>query len=157
MGDIFPTGWFAVDNAFKHLPESEIAEATAVVIGCGPVGLCAVANAADRKPKHLIAVDSVPERLEQAKALGAEPWNFMTDREGLNKRILELTNGRGADLIVEVVGLSPALRMGYDLVRPFGIISSVGVHNGEVCSEDVAVAAGILLTRIDPMERRRCL
>jgi threonine dehydrogenase-like Zn-dependent dehydrogenase len=70
--------------------------------------------------------------LQQAKGLGAEPWNFMTDREGLEKRVKELTNGRGADVVIEVVGLSPALKLGYDLLRPWGIISSVGVHNAEV-------------------------
>lgn len=35
-------------------------------------------------------------------------------------------------LILEVVGMSPALKMGFELLRPWGIISSVGVHNAEV-------------------------
>jgi threonine dehydrogenase-like Zn-dependent dehydrogenase len=99
----------------------------------GPVGLCALINALEYKPKHILAIDSVPSRLELARTLGAEPWNFQTDREGLGKRVLELTEGRGADAVIEVVGLSPALRMGFDLLRPWGVISSVGVHNGEVC------------------------
>jgi threonine dehydrogenase-like Zn-dependent dehydrogenase len=80
----------------------------------------------------LIAVDSVPSRLELARGLGAEPFNFMTDRSGLDARVKELTNGRGADVVMEVVGLSPALKMGFELLRPWGIISSVGVHNAEV-------------------------
>ena len=46
----------------------------------------------------------------------------------------ELTAGRGADAVIEVVGLSPALRTGFDLLRPWGTISSVGVHNAEVGS-----------------------
>jgi len=56
----------------------------------------------------------------------------MTDREGLNKRILEVTEGRGADVVIEVVGLSAALKMGFEILRPWGVISSVGVHNAEV-------------------------
>lgn len=132
MADIFPTGWFAAHNAFKLLTKEQIAEATVVVIGCGPVGLCAVTNAADYKPKHLFAVDSVESRLELAKGLGAEPLNFQTDREGLEKRIKEVTGGRGADVVIEVVGLSPALKMGFEILRPWGILSSVGVHNGEI-------------------------
>ncbi|KAJ5933422.1 hypothetical protein N7454_005751 [Penicillium verhagenii] len=132
MGDIFPTGYFAAHNAFKNSTPEQIAEQTVVVIGCGPVGLCALINALEFKPKHLLAVDSVPSRLELAKSLGAEPWNFMTDREGLDKRIMELTEGRGADAVIEVVGLSPALRTAYDLLRPWGTISSVGVHNAEI-------------------------
>ncbi|PGH11586.1 hypothetical protein AJ80_07056 [Polytolypa hystricis UAMH7299] len=132
MADIFPTGYFAASNGFKQFTKEQIAELTVVVIGCGPVGLCAVANAEEYKPKNLLAVDSIPSRLDLAKSLGAEPWNFQTDREGLDKRVKELTNGRGADLVIEVVGLSPALQMGFDLLRPWGVLSSVGVHNGEI-------------------------
>jgi len=132
MADIFPTGYFAASNAFKLLTPEQIAESTAVVIGCGPVGLCAVIAAASFKPKHLFAVDSVPSRLDLAKSLGAEPLNFATDREGLEKRIKEVTDGRGADVVMEVVGLSPALKLGFDILRPWGILSSVGVHNAEI-------------------------
>ena len=150
MADIFPTGrvygiphlieillipfqgYFAAHNAFKEMSKEQITDATVVLIGCGPVGLCAVINAENYKPKHLLAVDSVPSRLELARSLGAEPWNFQTEREGLDKRVKELTDGRGADVVIEVVGLTPALRMGFELLRPWGIISSVGVHNAEV-------------------------
>jgi len=132
MADIFPTGYFAAHNAFKELTKEQIAESTVVLIGCGPVGLCALINAVDYKPKHLFAIDSIDSRLELAKSLGAEPLNFQKDREGLEKRIREVTSGRGADVVIEVVGLSPALKMGFEILRPWGIISSVGVHNGEV-------------------------
>ncbi|GAB1204728.1 hypothetical protein APSETT445_003391 [Aspergillus pseudonomiae] len=132
MADIFPTGYFAASNAFKGYTPEQISEQTVVLIGCGPVGLCALINALEFKPKHLLAVDSIPSRLELARSLGAEPWNFQQDREGLDKRVKELTNGRGADAVIEVVGLSPALRTGFDLLRPWGTISSVGVHNGEL-------------------------
>lgn len=77
-------------------------------------------------------MDSVDERLELARDLGAEPLNFLQDREGMERKIREVTDGRGADIVIEVVGLSPALRTAFDLVRPWGIISSVGVHNGEI-------------------------
>jgi threonine dehydrogenase-like Zn-dependent dehydrogenase len=109
MADIFPTGYFAAYNAFSQLTKQQIADATVVLIGCGPVGLCALINAEEYKPKHLLAVDGVSSRLELARELGAEPWNFQTDREGLDKRVKELTNGRGADVVIELVGLSPAL------------------------------------------------
>lgn len=132
MADIFPTGLFAAKNGFKDLTKEQVADSTVVLIGCGPVGLCALINAEEYKPKNLIAVDSVPSRLELARSLGAEPWNFQTDREGLDKHVKELTDGRGADVVIEVVGLSPALKMGFELLRPWGTISSVGVHNAEV-------------------------
>lgn len=132
MADIFPTGYFAAKNAFKEFSADEIKEAVVVLIGCGPVALCSLVNIVDYAPKHILAVDSVPSRLDLAKSLGAEPWNFMTDREGLNKRVLELTEGRGADAVIEIVGLSPALKMGFELLRPWGVISSAGVHNSEI-------------------------
>ncbi|OBT74441.1 hypothetical protein VF21_06601 [Pseudogymnoascus sp. 05NY08] len=132
MADIFPTGYFAATNAFTSLSEAAIQQSTVVVIGCGPVGLCALINALKYKPKNLLAVDGVEDRLGLANRLGAESWNYLTDREGLNSRIKELTNGRGADIVIEVVGLSSALKMGFDLLRPWGSISSVGVHNGEI-------------------------
>jgi len=132
MADIFPTGYFAAHNAFKELTSEQARESTVVLVGCGPVALCALVNILDHKPKHLLAVDSVQSRLDLAKKLGAEPHNFQTDREGLDKRVKELTDGRGADIVIEVVGLSAALKMGFELLRPWGVISSVGVHNGEV-------------------------
>ncbi|RBA13094.1 hypothetical protein FPRO05_13737 [Fusarium proliferatum] len=110
MADIFPTGFY----------------------GCGPVGLCAILAATHFKPRYLFAIDSVDSRLEQARKLGAEPLNFETDRAGLETRIKEVTEGRGADMVVEVVGQSPALRTAFDIVRPFGAISSIGVHNREI-------------------------
>lgn len=132
MADIFPTGYFGAKNAFKLMEPVKASEATVVVVGCGPVGLCAVVSALEHRPKHLFAVDSVDSRLELARKLGAEPLNFAKDKEGMVKRVKEVTDGRGADAVIEVVGLSPALRTAYDLLRPFGVISSIGVHNAEV-------------------------
>lgn len=132
MADIFPTGFFGASNAFKLLTPEQIADSTVVVVGCGPVGLCAVIAAANFKPKHLFAVDGVDSRLELAKSLGAEPLNFIKDKARMEDRIKEVTDGRGADVVIEVVGLSPALKTAFDLIRPWGIISSIGVHNGEV-------------------------
>ena len=125
-------GYFAAHNAFKDLSKDQVSDATVVLIGCGPVGLCALINAQEYKPKNLLAVDSIPSRLDLAKSLGAEPWNFQENREGLEKRVKELTEGRGADVVIEVVGLSPAIKMGFELLRPWGVISSVGLHNAEV-------------------------
>jgi threonine dehydrogenase-like Zn-dependent dehydrogenase len=132
MADIFPTGYYGAKNAFKLIDPLPACEATVVVVGCGPVGLCAVISALEYRPKHLFAIDSVDSRLELARRLGAEPLNFAKDKEGMVKRIKEVTDGRGADAVIEVVGLSPALRTAYDLLRPFGVISSIGVHNAEV-------------------------
>lgn len=132
MADIFPTGYFGSKNAFKEMTSEQVKSSTVVVVGCGPVGLCAIIAAKERGPKHLFAVDSVDSRLELAKSLGAEPLNFAKDAEGMIKKVKEVTEGRGADAVIEVVGLSPALKTAFDLIRPWGVISSIGVHNGEI-------------------------
>ncbi|KAH6869047.1 chaperonin 10-like protein [Thelonectria olida] len=132
MADIFPTGYFAAHNALGHLEPQTKESSVVVLIGCGPVGLCALIAALEHKPKALLAVDGIESRLATAKGLGAEPWNYLTEREGLEKRVRDLTDGRGADIVIEVVGHSSALEMGFQLLRPWGSISSVGVHNGEI-------------------------
>jgi threonine dehydrogenase-like Zn-dependent dehydrogenase len=133
MADIFPTGYFGVKSAMELCPTVNVKESTMVVIGCGPVGLCAIVCALHFQPKHLFAVDSVDSRLQMASKLGAQPLNFKDGIESMQERIRQVTDGRGADMVVEVVGLSPALRTAYELARPFGAISSIGVHNAEVC------------------------
>jgi threonine dehydrogenase-like Zn-dependent dehydrogenase len=132
MADIFPTGYFAADNALGKIDPELARESVVVLFGCGPVGLCALVAALEHKPRALLAVDGVPSRLETAKKLGAEPWNYQTQREELFQRVKELTEGRGADVVIEVVGHSSALDLGFQLLRPWGTISSVGVHNGEI-------------------------
>ncbi|KAK4150312.1 chaperonin 10-like protein [Chaetomidium leptoderma] len=129
MADVFPTGFFGARNGFAGLGTQDPSEAVAVVIGCGPVGLSAIVSALEYKPKHLFAIDAVESRLRVAKRLGAEPLNVADGQENIVSRIREVTEGRGADVVVEAVGLSPALRTAYDIVRPFGSISSIGVHN----------------------------
>jgi threonine dehydrogenase-like Zn-dependent dehydrogenase len=132
MADIFPTGYFAAANAFRGFSEETIQQSVVVLIGCGPVGLCALINALEFKPRIVLAVDRVESRLALAKKLGAEPWNDQTDREGLEKRVKELTDGRGCDVVIEGVGHADALKTGFDLLRPWGNISSFGVHNEEI-------------------------
>ncbi|KAI2631228.1 GroES-like protein [Xylaria nigripes] len=132
MADILPTGYFAASNAFKQLTPDEVRDSVVVLIGCGPVGLCALVAALEYTPKAILAVDGIPSRLERAKNIGAEPWNYLEDGEGLAARVNELTDGRGADVVIEVVGHSSALDTGFKLLRPWGVISSVGVHNGVI-------------------------
>lgn len=133
MADILPTGYFAAHNALRQIPPDEVRESVVVLIGCGPVGLCAlVAALQDYAPKAVLAVDGIPSRLERAKSLGAEPWNYLENGDGLAARVAELTDGRGVDVVIEVVGHSSALETAFRLLRPWGTISSVGVHNGAI-------------------------
>ena len=132
MADIFPTGYFAASNALAGLDPTIVHDSTVVVIGCGPVGLCALINVLEYNPKHVLALDTVESRLRLASDLGAETWDSVANRDALYERIKTLTDGRGADAVIEVVGLSPALRTAFEILRPWGTISSVGVHNAEI-------------------------
>lgn len=136
MADIFPTGFFGAKNAFKLMDQIDSKEATVVVMGCGPVGLCAIICALEYKPKQIIAIDGVDSRLEVAKSLGAIPLNYTKEGINLSQFVLEATEGRGADAVIEVVGAKQALRTAYDIIRPWGVISSIGVHNSEVGDEN---------------------
>ncbi|UPK89617.1 hypothetical protein LCI18_000552 [Fusarium solani-melongenae] len=132
MADIFPTGFFGTKNAFKMLDRMGNSEATVVVIGCGPAGLCAIISALEYKPKHLFAIDGVESPLELAMAFGTEPLDYVKDYDTMMQQIMDASEGRGADAVIEVVGLSKALRTAYDIIRPWGVISSIGVHHAEV-------------------------
>ncbi|KUL85779.1 hypothetical protein ZTR_07395 [Talaromyces verruculosus] len=132
MADIFPTGYFAASNALSSMNQEEIQNSTVVLLGCGPVGICALISALEFRPRHILAIDNIQSRLDLAESLGAEPWNFQTQSDALQARVKELTDGRGADVVIEVVGLKSALKLAFDILRPCGVISSVGVHNEDI-------------------------
>jgi threonine dehydrogenase-like Zn-dependent dehydrogenase len=114
-------------NAFTPFPKESWNDMVVVVVGCGPVALCAIVSAMEYKPAKLFAVDSVPDRLKRAEALGAIPLNFKTD--DVKAEVLKVTGGRGADAVIEVVGHTDALEMAFDIVRVAGKISVIGESN----------------------------
>lgn len=123
LGDIFSTGYFCADNAGIN------ANGTFVVVGCGPVGLMTVVAAKHLGAENLFAVDHSNDRLQMAKEYGAIPLH--SSSIDIKAAIMNVTDGRGADAVMEVVGSSEALRLAIDLLRPGGTISSVGVHTAK--------------------------
>jgi threonine dehydrogenase-like Zn-dependent dehydrogenase len=123
LGDVFSTGYFCAEAA-GVMPDGVCA-----VIGCGPVGLMAIIGARELGAEKIYAIDSIPERLIHARNFGAIPINYQ--QEDPLAIMWEATDGRGADAALEVVGNASAGRLALDLVRPGGIISSVGVHTEE--------------------------
>jgi threonine dehydrogenase-like Zn-dependent dehydrogenase len=75
----------------------------------------------------VFATDLQPSRLALAERHGATALPL----PDLRKALLEATGGRGADAVLEVVGVEGAVRTGMELVRPYGVLSSVGVHGAE--------------------------
>lgn len=118
--DVFLTGYLAASRFLKDLPQTQ-EDTVAVVLGCGPIGICAIASAiylTGGKAK-IFAVDSVSERLREAGKLGAVPIHLSED---LVQKVKDASSGRGAD----------ALKLAFDSIQPFGKISSVGVHNERI-------------------------
>lgn len=120
LGDIFSTGYFCAENAAVNK------KGTYVVIGCGPVGLMTIVAAIHLGAEKLFAIDLSDSRLQAAKDFGAIPVNSL--KTDAKTSILNSTNGRGADAVMEAVGSAAALRLAIDLVRAGGTISSVGVY-----------------------------
>ncbi|RCV50840.1 zinc-dependent alcohol dehydrogenase [Marinitenerispora sediminis] len=97
LSDIFPTAWFGARLA-------EIGPGdTVAVFGCGPVGLFSIISARLQGAGRVLAVDRVPSRLEQARALHAEVVDF--DEEDPVEALVELTGGIGPDRVIDAVGV----------------------------------------------------
>jgi len=102
VSDIFPTGYFAADEA-EVKPGDTVA-----VFGCGPVGLFAIASAGLLGARRIFAIDRVADRLSVAQMLGAEVIDF--EKEHPVEVLKELTGGIGPDRVIDAVGV--------DAVRP---------------------------------------
>lgn len=103
---------------------------TAVVIGCGPIGIMA-AQALAAYGVNVVMTDVNPARLELAAAIsGGEVVDAA--KENPRQRIDDITGGRGADFVLEAAATQSALDQAFDLVRPVGTIVTIGTFNGPV-------------------------
>ena len=126
LGDILSTGYFCAEQAGIEGEEVQ------VVVGCGPVGLMSIWAARKMGARHIYAIDAIPERLAMAKAWGAIPINYQEQQPV--EIIQEATHGRGADVALEAVGSAGATRSAYELLRPGGVLSAVGVNTAPYLS-----------------------
>ena len=97
LSDILPTAWQAVEYADVNGND------TLAVLGLGPVGQLAVRSALHRGVGRVIGVDLVADRLEKARAWGAEVVDA-SDTD-VTQALLELTDGRGPDAVIDAVGM----------------------------------------------------
>src|SRR5204862_129132 len=118
---------------------------TAVVLGLGPVGLCAVQAARVAGAAQVVAIDTVSERLEMARKFGAQPVHLT--EESPRDEIKRLTGGRGADVVVEAVGNPQALELAIRLASKCGVVAVIGVY-----AERCEVHMGLLWIKALRME-----
>jgi threonine dehydrogenase-like Zn-dependent dehydrogenase len=123
LGDVFSTGFFCAEMAGAGPGR------LCAVVGCGPVGLMAVAASRLLGSERIFAIDSIPERLALAETFGAIP----VDRASADpvEAIADGSGSPGVDAVMEVVGSQPAMRLALELIRPGGVLASVGVHTSE--------------------------
>ena len=129
---------------------------TVAIVGAGPIGLATIMTAGLYTPGNIVALDIADARLEQARKFGADV-TINNAREDAVERIMELTNGLGADVAIEAVGIPGTFELCTELIRPGGRVANVGVH-GESATlhleklwiRDVTITTGLVDTNTTP-------
>ena len=131
--DIMSTGFSGAESGKIRIGD------TVAVFAQGPIGLCATAGARLMGATTIIAVDSVPARMEMARRMGAD--HVVDFRKGDPvEAIIALTDGRGVDVAIEALGRQETFAGALKVLRPGGILSSLGVY-----STDIAIPLGPFL------------
>ncbi|WP_030715770.1 alcohol dehydrogenase catalytic domain-containing protein [Streptomyces sp. NRRL F-2580] len=151
LADIFPTS-YEVGVLNGNVRPGD----TVVVVGAGPVGLAAITTSRLYSPARVIVVDLVPSRLAKARELGADA--VVNAAEEPEMLVGDLTDGLGADVVMEAVGVPETFEMCTRMVRPGGRVANIGVH-GEPATlhledlwiKDVTITTGLVDTSSTPM------
>ena len=128
---------------------------TVVVVGCGPIGLAAIIEARLFSPGYILAVDPSTSRLDAAKRFGADLC--VATPAAAAAAMAEHTDGLGADVAIEAVGVPKSFELCTELVRPGGRVANVGVHGKPVdlhlerlWISDVTITTGLVDTSSTP-------
>lgn len=146
LSDVMATGWHAAVSAGVR-PGS-----TAVVVGDGAVGLCGVLAARELGAERVIAMSRHEPRQKVAEQFGATDLVAERGEEG-EQRILDLTDGIGADAVLECVGTNGAMRTAFKVARPGSTVGFVGVPHGvelpvrQMFGKNIGLAGGMAPVR----------
>jgi len=134
--DIMSTGFAGAETGGIRIGD------TVAVFAQGPIGLCATAGAKLMGATTIIAVDTVPARLEMARRMGAD---IVVDfkKENPVDAIMRLTDGRGVDVAIEALGTQATFEAALRVLRPGGVLSSLGVYSSDLKIPLDAFAAGL--------------
>jgi alcohol dehydrogenase len=123
--DIMSTGFSGAESGNIHIGDA------VAVFAQGPIGLCATAGARLMGATMIIAVESVPVRMEMARRMGADHVVDFTKADPVEE-IRRLTDGRGVDVSVEALGRQETFEASLRVLRPGGTLSSLGVYSGDL-------------------------
>ena len=126
------------------------------VVGAGPVGLAAIMTGGLFGPSRIVAIDLSDRRLARAGEFGADT-TINPSTENAAARVRELTDGLGADVAIEAVGVPSTFELCTELVRPGGHVANIGVH-GEPATlhleslwiKNVTITTGLVDTHSTP-------
>jgi alcohol dehydrogenase len=120
LADIMPTSYEVGVLNGRVAPGDTVA-----VVGSGPIGLAAIKAARFFSPSHIVAIDPAKTRLEAALDFGADVTAQLDNPHGV---VRELTDGLGADVVIEAVGVPESFELCTELVRAGGHVANIGVH-----------------------------
>jgi alcohol dehydrogenase len=134
--DIMSTGFGGAENGQIKIGD------TVVVFAQGPIGLCATVGAKLKGATRIITVDHVAERMKMSKRLGAD---IVLDYGSVDpvQEILKITGGAGVDVAIEALGTQQTFESCLRLLKPGGVLSSLGVYSGKLTMPVDAFAAGL--------------
>src|SRR6187551_2950672 len=122
LADILPTAYEVGVIAGGVQPGDTVA-----IVGAGPIGLAAIMTAKLLTPGTIVAIDLAESRLRKALAFGADV-TIDNGKEDAVARVMDLTDGLGADVAIEAVGVPETFELCTELIRPGGRVANVGVH-----------------------------
>jgi len=134
--DIMSTGFSGAERGHVRIGD------TVAVFAQGPIGLCATLGAKLSGATRIITVDAIPERLTMSRSLGADITVNYKEQDPV-AAILEATDGRGVDVAIEALGAQTTFESCLRVLRPGGILSSLGVYSGKLTLPLDAYAAGL--------------
>jgi alcohol dehydrogenase len=126
LSDILPTGFECGVLNGQVKPGDTVA-----IIGAGPIGLASLLTAQFYSPSEIIMIDPDDYRLAVSKKLGATQ-TINNKKENAIEKVKELTGKKGADAVIEAVGIPETFELCQSLVAPGGRIANVGVHGKSV-------------------------
>ena len=150
LADILPTSYEVGVISGAVRPGDVVA-----IVGAGPIGLAAVITARLLTPSAIVVIDPAPARRDAAKHFGADA--ALDPSEDVLAAVKELTDGLGADVAIEAVGVPETFEMCTTLVRAGGHVANVGVHGSPATLHletlwirDVTVTTGLVDTFTTP-------
>lgn len=152
LSDILPTGFECGVLNGQVKPGDTVA-----IVGAGPIGLAALLTAQFYSPADIIMIDQDDNRLAVSKQFGATQTINNRNQDAV-KRINELTGNKGADVVIEAVGVPATFELCELIVAPGGHIANIGVHGKSVSlhleklwSHNVTITTRLVDTVTTPM------